>query len=62
VYDKSYISQLLKIVASKNIYKFQIYIGSCWFGMPFAVTIKRKAGIERLTTRKGGVKKGETKN
>jgi hypothetical protein len=30
--------------------------------MPFAVTIKRMAGIESLTTRKGGVKKGETKN
>lgn len=62
MYDLSYKSQLLKIVPCKNIVKFHIYIGSCCFGMPFAVTIKRMAGIESLTTRKGGVKKGETKN
>lgn len=51
-----------KIVLSKNIYKFQIDIGTGCFGISFAETIKRKVGIESLTTRKGGVKKGETEN
>lgn len=51
-----------KNVSGKNIYKFQIDIETGCFGISFAKTIKGKAGIESLTTGKGGVKERETEN